>query len=240
MKTLFDQDLTFEEAEELIKNGADVNERNEYGDTPLHRIRNFEVAKLLIEHNVNINSSNIYGVTPIFNVRNLDIAQLFIKHGANLNAQSHDGLIVLFYISDIDLIDLYIRNGIDVNVIDSAGRIPLYYYSKLKNTSIVNLLVNAGANLNIKSDNGSVLSIVHQSSDLDKSFPKFFIDHGAVASEIEIYHVYRDLFSEEQQKAFDIFASITSDDNDFFQMCLAYQNDQKNNIKMDIAEMEIL
>jgi hypothetical protein len=35
MKTLFDRELTLEEAEALIKNGEDVNQRNHIGRTPL-------------------------------------------------------------------------------------------------------------------------------------------------------------------------------------------------------------
>ena len=56
---------------------------------------------------------------------------------------------------------------------------------------------------------------------------------------VEIYTADADSLSTEQQKVFDIFMTITSDD-DFFKMCLAYQNDQKNNIKIDIKDMDIL
>ncbi len=240
MRSLFSYGLTLDEAEELIKNGADVNAVDGYGKTPLHYIRDIDIARLLIENNANINARNRFGITPIFYVQSLEMAKLFLSHGADLNAQGHDGLNVLFYVSDIDLIDLYIRNGIDVNIIDNEGHIPLYYYSTLKNKAIVNLLVNAGANLNIKSDNGSVLSIIHQYTDMDKSYPKFFIDHGAVASEIDIYHVYRELFTHEQQKSFDSFLLLTNDDDQFFQMCLAYQEGIKNNVEIDVRDMDIL
>ena len=42
---------------------------------------------------------------------------------------------------------------------------------------------------------------------------------------------------EQQQKAFDVYMSITSNDDDFFQMCLAYQNGVKNNISMEIQDI---
>ena len=35
MKTLFDSDLTLKEAEELIRNGANVNEINKNGEIPI-------------------------------------------------------------------------------------------------------------------------------------------------------------------------------------------------------------
>jgi hypothetical protein len=43
-----------------------------------------------------------------------------------------------------------------------------------------------------------------------------------------------------QQEAFDMFITMTSDDNDFFQMCLAYMNKQKNNDKIEIKDIEFL
>ncbi len=62
-----------------------------------------------------------------------------------------------------------------------------------------------------------------------------------LASTIESYNAYREFFSEEQQKAFDAFVILSSENNEtFFQMCLAYQNDQKNNVKININEIDIL
>ena len=34
-KTLFDENLTYDEAVQLIKDGVDVNERNDYDNAPL-------------------------------------------------------------------------------------------------------------------------------------------------------------------------------------------------------------
>ena len=71
---------------------------------------------------------------------------------------------------------------------------------------------------------------------------KLLIEHGAVPATVEFYQENRELFSKEQQKAFDAYASLTSMDNDFFQMCLAYQslayqNGIKNNISMEIQDI---
>jgi ankyrin repeat protein len=135
MKTLFDILLTVGDANELIRNGADVNTMTNNKLTPLH-------------------------ITP-----NIDIAKILIEHGADINAKDNFGDTVL----DKQL-----------------------YYNKY-----------------------------------------FFIKNGAIAGSIESYKWLRDLFSQEQQAAFDAFASITNNDDDFFTMCLAYQQSIHSDFKID-------
>jgi hypothetical protein len=83
MKTLFDSDLTLEEAEELIKNGADVNMKNKYHVTPLHRQENIDIINLLI----------IY-----FNILLIELISLFKKD------------IILSIVSKILLLFLLLKN----------------------------------------------------------------------------------------------------------------------------------
>jgi hypothetical protein len=65
------------------------------------------------------------------------------------------------------------------------------------------------------------------------------IKHGLLFGKIENYQKHRFLFPLEKQEAFDAFASITSNDEDFFQMCLAYQESIKNNVKIEIKDMDL-
>ena len=89
-------------------------------------------------------------------------------------------------------------------------------------------------NLNARdSDNRTALDFCENEMTI-----QFFIHHGAIPGKIATYIENKDFFSEEQQNAFDIYMSITSNDEDFFQMCLAFQNNKKNNI--EIKEMDIL
>ena len=66
MKTLFDQDITLDEAEKLVKNGANVNEKDEFSDTPLHFVRNVHIVKLLIDNGADVNAHDLHGYTPLF------------------------------------------------------------------------------------------------------------------------------------------------------------------------------
>ena len=239
-KTLFHSNITFEEAKKLIKNGADVNEESSGGKTPLFYVNDLDIARLLIQHGADLNHANDTGHTPLFYAQNVDVAQLFIDNGADINAKTQDQLTLLFYVSDINLIDLYTKNSIDVNVIDRLGRIVLYTGDKLTNKDKVALLIKAGSNLNTQSDKGTALSVLKRYRNIDPVIPKLLIDNGAIASEIDDYLKYRNLFTIEQQKAFDIFASITHNNEDFFHMCLAYQEGMKNLDQVEIKEMDIL
>lgn len=200
MKTLFDKNLTFEEAEELIRNGADVNLRCAGSYTPLHFIQNVKVARLLIDH------------------------------GADVNAQDHVGRTPLHHASLIDIIKLLVNNNANVNAISNAGRTPIDEW--LNKENICYLLKN-GADINAtKNGSLSIRKFDHWND--------FFIKNGAVPSTILIYKHCRDLFTQKQKNAFDSFLLLTNDDHQFFQMCLTYQNDQKNKVKIEIKDMEIL
>ncbi len=173
MKTLFDFDITLEEAEKLIESGVDVNVVDEYGFTPLYFIDNIQIATLLISHGANINHCNQYNETPLFSAQSYELSKVLIKNGAIINIRNDLGSTPLMIAPNIDIANLLIENG-------------------------------------------------------------------AVPSKVIKYKKIRHLFSEEQQKAFDAFVSITNNDNDFFHMCLAYENDQKNNVNMNIKDMDLL
>lgn len=55
-------------AESLIKNGADVNAKNEYGETPLHLAASNEydnMVEFLIKNGADINAKTERGNTPL-------------------------------------------------------------------------------------------------------------------------------------------------------------------------------
>jgi ankyrin repeat protein len=93
-----DINLTNDELERLIKEGADINAKDDYKMTPLllaTYYNNFEISKLLVERKVNIDERNIYGVTALsFAIvnNNFEICELLINAGADVNARGVDKL----------------------------------------------------------------------------------------------------------------------------------------------------
>lgn len=242
-KTLFNKRICYNDALKLIENGANVNER-EAGttNTPLFYVSNVKVAQLLIEHSADVNAKNQCGFTPLHFIKDLDVIKLLIKYHANVNSKDNTGRTPLHLSTkkDVAIASLFIRNGADVNLRDNYGYTALHYINDITDKKMIELFIKAGTDLNIKSNHGTVLSILNQHDYVEPSFCRLCIKNGALASDIDTYQTFREYFSVDQQKAFDAFASITSYDEDFFQMCLAYQNDQKNNIKIEIKDMDIL
>lgn len=207
-KTLFDSDITLEEAQVLIKNGADLNEKDNIGCTPLLYIMNSRTEK------------------------NIEIAKLFINHGADVNAKNKYGSSLFFYADDLLMVDLLIAHGADVNAKDNDLNSPLHV-SDLKKTR---LLISYGADINQRNRYGDTPFDLAKYAEI----ATYLIEHGGIAGKIDSYIENKHFFSDEQQKAFDMFITITNNDDDFFQMCLAYQEGHKNNINIGITDIDLI
>ncbi|MFH1884082.1 MAG: DUF6263 family protein [Planctomycetota bacterium] len=122
-KTLHDaaRDGDIDQVQLLISKGADVNEKNRMGWTPLHTAvqnRRQALIELLIAKGADINATNNRGQTPLMAA--IDIGQK-------------------------DAVELLIAKGADVNVMGSRGDNALSLAKKRRNTEIVDLLLKHGA-----------------------------------------------------------------------------------------------
>ena len=68
----------------LIYAGANVNARDNDGNTPLHETFLTDVEEELLKLGADVNARNKDGETPIFTNVDDDAIPLFIKHGADL------------------------------------------------------------------------------------------------------------------------------------------------------------
>jgi ankyrin repeat protein len=75
----------------LVEAGADVNARDNDGNTPLHETGLVEVVKELLKAGADVNARNNDGETPIFKAWDPDIMALLIEHGADLTLRNNEG-----------------------------------------------------------------------------------------------------------------------------------------------------
>jgi ankyrin repeat protein len=152
-----------EKVKKLLKKGADVNAKDNYGFTPLHDAAFFgriEVVKLLIEKGANVNAKDNLGSTPLHLaaiIRRIEVVKLLIEKGANVNAKDNVGWTPLHWAAfagHIEVVKLLIENGAYVNATDNDGFTPLHLAANNGHIEVVKLLLEHGADPNIKNYKG--------------------------------------------------------------------------------------
>lgn len=122
-------------AQNLIARGADVNIRDENGNTPLKYASaepHPEMLRLLLNHGAQPNLADHRGFTPLHCVAGhgfydeaLDMADILISAGANLNPRSTQyGFGLLHEVRTIPMINFLIGHGADPTVRDDQGLLP--------------------------------------------------------------------------------------------------------------------
>ena len=154
-------------AEYLINNGADINVKNNHGETPLmyaSKLHNIKVVELLIQKGADINAFNNYGNTAlIYGVNNLETVKLLVENGADVNFYKGGSTALISaceysHERNIDVIKYLVSKKANINAQDNEGDTAL---NKTLDTSdegsidildfeIANFLIEQGADVNIK------------------------------------------------------------------------------------------
>ncbi|MDR2459371.1 MAG: ankyrin repeat domain-containing protein [Deltaproteobacteria bacterium] len=175
--------------QDAIKAGANVNAKDDWGETPLHiaaasMFINSEVVRALINAGANVNARNNYGLTPLTTLwqpgfesqskpeERIAVLNILVSAGADVNARDTDGRTVLMNAVEsfgTSVVNALINAGADVNARDNNGKTPLMYISSCSYgsideiNSVVSILTKAGADLNAKDSNGkSAQSFVNE------------------------------------------------------------------------------
>lgn len=135
----------------LISHGADVNAKDDAGQTPLNWVCNcrcddayIEWAKCLLEHGANPNIGDNYGNVPL---------RYLVKNATRYTPKVGDDVVK----DAIKMMDLLIENKANVNAKDIYGETPLYVAALNGGIDVFKYLMEHGADINIKNNNGESL-----------------------------------------------------------------------------------
>lgn len=152
---------------EIAPQGPEAEERSISGWTPLYaaiKSRQYPVVKLLLTHGANPNAITSLGSTPFLlasEIGDLDVIKCFVEHGADLdyspsgkeaddlNITGQTALFMATLKEQNDVVQYLIERGSKVNVKNRYGVSPLLLCAEGGNETLVKLLVNNGADVNM-------------------------------------------------------------------------------------------
>ncbi|MDD3665957.1 MAG: ankyrin repeat domain-containing protein [Bacteroidales bacterium] len=146
----------------FLKNGIDVNQKDEWGNTALHHAchgDNYDIVKLLLENGVAINEENNLNHTALSNASisgKMDIIELLLAHGANINFEKRlkkEALNNACNCSDYEMTKWLLENGTDVNGFDYKIN-DINWEDWGEQIKIMKLLADKNVNVNTTNDKG--------------------------------------------------------------------------------------
>jgi ankyrin repeat protein len=184
----------------LVSQGADVNAKNRFDETPLYLAasrENIDVAKYLVSKGANVHEKARDDKTPLHGAASLNkgakIVEFLVSQGADVHAKNNDDKTPLHLATSADgflfinhhrflsrgegsigIVKFLIAQGADVHAKDKDGNTPLHRVSG--DVNIAKFLVSKGANVNAKNKRGS--TPLHETA-RDESIVKFLVSQGA-------------------------------------------------------------
>ncbi len=146
-----------------VSSGADINARNNLGDTPLldaAKEGTKDTAELLLEKGAIVDAKDNSGCTPLIWAAiqgHREVAELLLAHGAEVNVGSSSGQTALQSAAmngHKDVAELLLAHGAEVNAPDNCGITPLHWAAGNGHKDLVELLLGHGADVNAKTKNG--------------------------------------------------------------------------------------
>jgi uncharacterized protein len=157
----------------LLQAGANVNQRDEFGNTPLMIAAdrsNLAIVELLLAAGADVRATNESGFTALMNAAdhgNITIVKTLIKAGSDVRARSKAGFSALYmalrHVCENDrscdtikkLVTVLVDSGADVNACTiPEGESVLMAAAALGNLQTVKILIDHGAVVNLTNSSG--------------------------------------------------------------------------------------
>lgn len=192
-----------EQVKNSIKLGADINCKIQGGQSPLtyalklaKSTKNFSIIEYLINNGSNINYICDNGSVPLsiaLELKNIEIIKLLINKGSNINLYYSDKsnclhMSIIYELKNI--VEFTLKKY--PTLIDSKninGETPLFYAVERGNLEIIKILLNNGADIDIKRNDGlNVLTFGIKYEIINKvNIIKLFIQHYQKKFKFEYY-----------------------------------------------------
>ena len=148
-----------EAVKQYLDAGGDVNAKDKDSAAPLHYAAyngNKEIVEMLISKGADLNISDNEAITPLHlsaKASDFEISQLLISSGANVNALTVKSISPLYEATTVesinpDLVKLLIDNKANINAKSKGGVTPLISALFSADVTIVQILIENGAELN--------------------------------------------------------------------------------------------
>jgi ankyrin repeat protein len=138
----------------FLNAGADVNQKDTDGRTPLHcaaSLERKEIVEFLLKAGAAVNTQDKYGHSPLYETAYKgydEIVELLLNAGADINQTSVNGMTPLHRaasLDDKDAVELLLKIGADLNQPDRYGNTPLSLAVHNGYKDIVELMHKLGA-----------------------------------------------------------------------------------------------
>jgi ankyrin repeat protein len=180
-------------AKTLIALGANVNQKNRYGNPIIHHavsVGNAELVELLISKGADVNAKGQFDRVALHYANKKGMAKILLAHGATVDATTNYGETPLHWAAEgvnglgkqVDLVEfagVLIAHGADVNKKTGEGRshkTPLNYAARSNNLPVAKLLIARGAD--VEGAGSSPLSSAGENGDFVE-MAQLLVENGA-------------------------------------------------------------
>jgi ankyrin repeat protein len=193
----------------FIKNGVDINCRDENGNSALINATYSEIdlidenskiepiVEFLLDNGAEVNVVNARGYSPIKNViimGDLELLKLLISNGGEYQSLDSDGNSLLFYSKDIEIIEYLVSLGIDINSTTENGQSFIQSFIAFHDVGIkeIEYLITLGADMCYTNNRKSILDYFIESR-IYYLFPENHESNIVLIDEIKKSNMYLNL-----------------------------------------------